>query len=377
MVDTIVLSINIRDPQTPVEFDRSRISSDWSPSIENLLKGKRSPFGNAGIRSHSYNKAKELRSSGLYFPRVRLLEVMCEVGINDLLRIEFSAPKLVFGNNFNELDEKGFGHVCRTLSERLELMGIFIAPKTLALARVGEIHYSKNILLMGQPIGEVFDDLKSVMRPPRRSIDHKQYPGGGQSFYIFSASHGLCLYDKKVESIRKRKKYASIYAGAEELPGPIDVLRIESRCEKPIDIGKTLATYDISIPMPLTFESLFKKDIAQKILIGETSELMKYIPPSNPYRLYALIENLASSNPKIRRKTIVDVAVALWLQDEVGSSDSVQKILGTSATTWWMRRKIISSLDMSGLWAAEDIWEEVFRQLEDFMPVLSLKPKPP
>lgn len=377
MIDTVVLSINIRDPQTPVEFDRSRISIDWSPSIENLLKGKRLPFGNAGIRSHSYNKAKELQNSGLYFPRVRLLEVICEVGINDLLRIEFSAPKLVFGNNFNELDEKDFGCVCRILSERLGLMGIFITPETIALVRVREIHYSKNILLIGQPIGDAFDSLKNVMRPPRKNIDHKQYPGGGQSFYIFSANHSLCVYDKKAESTRRREKYATIYAGAEELPKPFDVLRIEGRYEKPIDIGKALATYGISIPMPLTFESLFKKDIAQKILIGETSELMKYIPPSNPYRLYALIENLASSNPKIRRKTIVDAAVVLWLQDEVGSSDSVQKILGTSATTWWMRRKIISGLDTSDLWVAKNIWAEVFRQLEDFTPIFSLKPKPP
>lgn len=377
MIDTIVLSINIRDPQTPVKFDMGRVSSEWSPSIEDVVEGVHLPFGNAGIRSHSYNGTKELRKSGLYLPRVRLLEVICIGNINNLLRIEFSAPKLVFGNNFNELEEKDFKRVCHILSERLRLMGIFITPETLALARVREIHYSKNILLIGQPISEVFDSLKNTMRPPRKNIDRKQYPGGGQSFYVFSANHGLCLYDKKAESIRKRKKYVSIYASAEELPKPCDVLRIESRCEKPIDIEKTLKLYGIPVPMPPTLESLFKDEFSQKILLGETSELLRFIPPPNPYGFGDLIEGLIKNNPEISRNHIINAATIIWLQNEIGSSDAVQKKLGMSSATWWRWQKVISSLNKSNLLTAHDIWDEVFRQLEHFTSIRFLKSKPP
>jgi len=291
--------------------------------------------GNAGIRSHSHNKAKELRNSGLYFPRVKLLEVICESGINDLLRIEFSAPKLIFGNNFNELEEKDFWQVCRILSERLKAMGITVTPSTIALARVVVIHYSKNILLINQPIGDVFNSLKNVVRPLRKNIDYKQLTGGGQSFYIFSANHNLRLYDKKAESIKKRKRFLTTYAGAEELPKSYDVLRIESRCEKPVDIGKTLKSYDIPIPTPPTFESLFKEDISQKILLGEMSELIRFIPPPNPYSFSKLIENLAKDNPKNSKKSIVTVATVIWLQNEIGGSDVAREKLGVTPATWW------------------------------------------
>ena len=63
------------------------------------------------------------------------------------LKIEFSAPKMLFGNNFDELTDSDFPNLLTKLKRTLKEMGVFILEDHLTSAPVSAIHFSKNIPL--------------------------------------------------------------------------------------------------------------------------------------------------------------------------------------------------------------------------------------
>ncbi|MCP4395404.1 MAG: hypothetical protein GY804_14230 [Alphaproteobacteria bacterium] len=93
MFDTIVMKINSRD------FRLTNLK-DFTPPATDLYKSYK------GINSHSKyirNPTKAEKEIG-YKPRITIYKTSFEYGgYKADMFIEFSAPKLVFGNNFEEL----------------------------------------------------------------------------------------------------------------------------------------------------------------------------------------------------------------------------------------------------------------------------------
>jgi hypothetical protein len=58
-----------------------------------------------------------------------------------------SAPKLLLGNNFDELTDDDFRRLCKKLVNVLAEMSVKVTARTLAKVNVSAIHYSKNITL--------------------------------------------------------------------------------------------------------------------------------------------------------------------------------------------------------------------------------------
>ena len=137
MIDTIVLTFGstmyrIIDP------DKFIPSARW---IDNPL------LITSGIRSKQNVTKKELRS-GTYKPYLTLSNCVTHNRIRDIiLKVELSLPKLMFGNNFQELQHKDFALITHKLAATLESMGVKIDEDTLAHAPVAAIHYAKNIVL--------------------------------------------------------------------------------------------------------------------------------------------------------------------------------------------------------------------------------------
>ena len=94
------------------------------------------------------NPTKKELQSGIYKPRLTLRSRANLQGREEVvLRIEFSVPKLFFGNNFEELQYKNFLPVIENLVSVLQSMGVKTTVQTIAHAPVAAIHYSKNIPL--------------------------------------------------------------------------------------------------------------------------------------------------------------------------------------------------------------------------------------
>ena len=104
MLDTIALTLDQHQFEV-LEPDR------FSPSARGLISAPYYALGARGHFSCVLNPTKSDFEAGRYFPRLTLAKRKSQTGFALTLRIEFSAPKLIFGNNFDELQSRDFERV--------------------------------------------------------------------------------------------------------------------------------------------------------------------------------------------------------------------------------------------------------------------------
>ena len=92
MLDTIVLTLDQR------QFEVLR-PDRFSPSAQGLLKPPYYPLGARGNFACVQNPTKEDLKAGRYLPRLTLAKRKVTGGFASTLKVEFSAPKLIYGNN--------------------------------------------------------------------------------------------------------------------------------------------------------------------------------------------------------------------------------------------------------------------------------------
>src|ERR1700755_2345509 len=90
-----------------------------------------------GIHRPVRNPSPSELRAGLYLPRLTLVRHPVRAnGIVTELIVEFSAPKLLFGNNFAELADGDFEAVVEKLEQCLDYMGVTIARPHILGAKV-------------------------------------------------------------------------------------------------------------------------------------------------------------------------------------------------------------------------------------------------
>ena len=104
MLDTIVLTLR------QSEFEVKEMDA-FSPSARGLYQAPYFTLGKRGYVACVQNPTKGELEQGIYKPRLTLTKRKARGGYDHSLRIEFSAPKLIFGNNFRELEDRDFGRV--------------------------------------------------------------------------------------------------------------------------------------------------------------------------------------------------------------------------------------------------------------------------
>src|SRR3989344_7565908 len=83
------------------------------------------------------NPTKTELRSGIYKPRLTMTKRFNVSGRHErTLSIEFSAPKLLYGNNFDELVDKDFFLILEKLKQELKTMGIRVFNTVLMNAPV-------------------------------------------------------------------------------------------------------------------------------------------------------------------------------------------------------------------------------------------------
>jgi hypothetical protein len=140
MIDTVVLTLTkgmfyINEPDL------------FEPSAR-LVLGDGLSIGGKGYIVAKQNPRKRDLENGIYKPRLTLTNRFNGTGGREpTLKIELSLPKLLFGNNFDELVASDFSFVAELLKSRLRDMGVRVMDETLKNAPVSSVHYAKNIPL--------------------------------------------------------------------------------------------------------------------------------------------------------------------------------------------------------------------------------------
>ncbi len=294
------------------------------------------------------NPTKTELINGIYKPRLTMTKRFNTTGRQEAtLSIEFSAPKLLFGNNFDELTDNDFPLVIDKLEEVLKTMGIRVFHKLLLSAPVSAVHYSKNIPLTdGTTPHYLISKIKEANIKLSLDINQTDYRNDGHSFKWHSNSYEVAFYDKikDLEMAKKSEKRAIENDSTLQLSlfdsfqarKRLEILRIEVRLNKRQKIGQLFRM--LGINSDLTFQNLFSQDISQKVLLHYLDELeSKRLPlfdykPSSPKSLLA---DLVIRNPKLGLKRTIQLYGLKQVFDTMTPRELRTMFNGYSQRTWY------------------------------------------
>lgn len=323
MIDTIVLTLKL---------DMFKITEPYKfqPNANEIINAEYER-GGRGYKKCSQNPTPRELKSGNYKPRLTLTRrVKRDRQYEITLRIEFSIPKLLFGNNFDELENDDLFDTIIILQRKLEEMGVLISEVNLATAPVSAIHYSKNIVLSDYTTPLTY--IKQLRKANiNQSLDTNQtdFRNEGHSWKYRANTFEVAFYDKlrDLEYAAKSKKRAEEKDNEMQLDlfkkrpkkKPFEVLRVEIRLNRRQKIKQILRkTGKQHEP---TLYSMFSQQTAKSVLLYYLDEIEKAYPPillSNQDKSADYFNELLINYPKIKLHTALKLTGLKAVLEEAG-----------------------------------------------------------
>lgn len=324
MIDTIVLTLR-QDMFVIIDHDK------FSPSTKGLYE--QNNYYRLGGRSNMVCKQNPTPSelkAGIYKPRLTITKRLNKYKqFEIMLKIEFSIPKLLYGNNFDEVVEENFEKIIGILQDKLKNMGVLVYEKLLISSPVSGIHYSKNITLTDRSTPYTYlSKISKCNINQRLDVNQTDFRNEGHSLKYRANSFEVAFYDKlkDLNQARKSEKRAEERDNGiqlnlfEETPikTPFEVLRMEVRLNKKQKIIQILK--QINANLEPTFINLFKKDISQKVLLHFLSEIEATYPMLLYYKKEPkrFLMDFIINNPKISLKKAVQALGLRILLEDIG-----------------------------------------------------------
>ena len=267
MIDTVVMTIPVMDFKI-LDYDA------FNPSARGIFEP---PYYKL---SHGYmncvqNPSKKDKEQKIYKPRLTVSKKLLCGGYSVVLKIEFSVPKLLFNNNFQELENSDFDDVVRTLKIRLYEMSVLVSEDVLRKADITAIHYGKNIVLTTATSSLVIKMLKRFDVSQRLDEGDTDFRNDGHAIRFHTNAYELSFYDKMkdLEKANVSEKRAvegdnytqyDLFTPSERIKN--EILRIELRLNNRKKIAETLRRVGVN-PKSMQFDNLFHKEIARRCLM--------------------------------------------------------------------------------------------------------------
>lgn len=331
MLDTIIAEL----PQDSFGIIKPERFAPFSP--EQLRK-----FGK-GFGKTSNNPTPADKKTGLYLPRLTLLQR----GSRQFLKTEFSAPKILFGNNVDEISDTDKEAVLGSLQDKLAYMGIKTWTHKLPLANVIGFHSGKNILISRtSPADFVIRQLRKIAQSSKMDFTERTFTNNGEALYLYAKSHSLIIYDK-IKDLEKPAARAidkdqiarqmSLFDDwkKENIPMP-NLLRIEIRLNEKRVMNPYLTA--AGLPANPTLGQLFNTELHRRIIqthwdtmFRDNSFLLGL--PSQPLDLF---QQILSAFPQMSTKELLGFAgLALTLNDSAGVSGFRKMMKSNSRAGSW------------------------------------------
>lgn len=346
MIDTIVLSI----PCKREDFKDLNIFTD---SLDGIWEAPFRRLPN-GYFSTKRNPTSTEKACNIYVPRLTLIKRVSN-GFHTELRIEFSIPKLLYGNNFQEIDDNTFEQILDVLEHKLAYMQVDISKDRLKNARVSAIHYSKNLILpKGLSCPMVLNQLeKAVDCNQMLDLNNVSFKNGGQILHIHAKDWEFVIYDK-VKELEQAKKSESKtiekdsyiqFNLLDELKPTLSVLRFEFRLGNGRSIRQMLKRYYPKAleSEGLVFQNLFSKEISMKMLLGYWNEIKnRYLTISwkeeNNFEYFC---RLKTENPTLKDGELINIFYLNSMIKDIGISGlrAVMNWNGKRDSYKWTRKR--------------------------------------
>lgn len=326
MIDT--LGIKIRYPnfkvQIPQLFTPALIIKEPVPVPYNFMTISNA-YGRNRFKKYVQNMTASDKKNSIYKPKLTAYQRF-DAGNKEIyeLHIEFSDPKLLFGNSVQESGEEYLEATTTLLKRRLSLMGIEVSEEVLHKAIAIKVHFAKNIPLP-RPLNaqDTIAGLYKADMGKGKDINMREYRNGGTSLYFYATYYNVIFYDKlrdiatpKNKAVDKDKlKGERAFIRNNDIEQ--EILRFEVRLNKQTKLNHFLSEMLGRKIESITLEEIFKKEICQKALLktwGEITnipanqlafkmgnspeevfdEMIKSLNPENKTKAHSLNKTLAS-----------------------------------------------------------------------------------
>ena len=371
MIDTIVLSLT-PDMYSISEPDKFKPSAHWALLTN---KNKEARLQYSSITSKQNATKRELLN-GIYKPHLTLAYQRSVQGVVELLlKVELSLPKLLYGNNFNELQYKDFKTITSKLATTLTTMGVIVKAEDLADAPVLAIHYSKNIALTdGSTPYHYINKIKEAN--VRFSLDTNQtdYRNEGHSYKWHCNSYEVIFYDKIKDLKKARQSSKRAIEKDNELQQhlfktferryKLEYLRMEVRLNKRAKIKQLFKSLQVNAD--LTFKKLFKPAIAKKVLLYYLDELERNRSPLLNFKAgddKTFLAQLSFDNPAITPKQAI-MLLGFKKALEAAPLRELKTIIGKNKPQSWYR--LINDTKNIKLPNMHNPFKEIRKCIEEF-----------
>lgn len=275
MIDTVTIRLNEHQFNI-IDYNR------FSPNCHNFFYPPYARFGSRGYVDAYQNPTKKEMLEGNYKPQLTLRKKWGQHQPLIYLYVQFSAPKLLFGNNFDELADKDLDAVLEKLRKKLATMAVLVKTEDLRRALVTKIHYGKNIVLPNFVIPHmVIGEIKKIDFNLQNELAEKDYRNSGHSIRFHTNDFELIFYDKRkdLEKAHKSDKKAIERENAIQLnifdaitpKKPFEVLRMEVRLNTTKKITSELRILRTEQNLP----TLFSEAIAVRVLTKYWQETLR------------------------------------------------------------------------------------------------------
>jgi hypothetical protein len=374
MIDTVVLALDMSKFSIP-----KSMYDAFTPSARGLLEPPYYSFGKQKVLKCVLNPSASDKKKGLYLPRITLFKAVRAGGYSLFAHIEFSVPKILYNNNFDELADDDFQLLCQELAKRLRYMGFFIFSALIETAEVKTIHYGKNIVKTDYTTASsVINDIAKSNITTRKDIDIRAYKNSGEAVHFFNTKQGFAVYDK-VKELNKAKKtekgllekdaYCQLSLFDDYQPRkPFEVVRIEARYNDRRVIKSVLTKTNTTIN-GLTFRDLFSSDIAKKVLQYEFEQIKAgnlAFDKSKAKSIEDFATEIVATNPDATPSKILKAIAIKSLFNETGSRD-IRKLIGANSSQWSRLVKDMSNIRFRH--RQEDGFDIIDKELKRFTPV--------
>lgn len=331
MVDTIRLLINVADPM-------QLNGEGFAPvSIEQLMRSSR--YGKTYL-----NPPLVYAKCGKYMPRLTLHKRPKQPY---RLTVEFSAPKMLYGNNFDELVDSDFGLLVKTLQVRLrELLGYRISEEQIAEAEVSAWHPSKNIVFSNYTACQTVISTVSKLDISRIYDLQKTDFRDGHVLHIHSSSVDTALYDKLADLRKASHSDKRAFEADNRIQlhllkifgqkAPFEVLRYEIRINGRKAIKRTFPGQQ-----SWTFGEMFSERICQELLIKHWQKLTASVDllALDTKQPYELLQNYLNDNLNATPQTALATVAAQLVINQVGVTSLRNTLEARYGTHTWQRIK--------------------------------------
>ena len=241
------------------------------------------------------------KPSDEYIPRVEVFETLSKESnsIIYILKITFSAPKLLYWNSVQEVNENNKQKILSALKTALCSVGIIVEVEALENATLEAVHACKNILLLKTTrMREIVAELGRMDISKSFDVTETQIKNGGRLLNFWSGTIEHCFYDKVSDSLKPKNKrsdkgridYEKTFIEQYKLQDR-EIFRYEYRLKKTQTTKSAVnALLGRKHDTQVTFKDLFIPDLLKNLILSSWHKLIER--PENQLSLFGKIDRL-------------------------------------------------------------------------------------